>query len=397
MKALIVGGGIAGLTTAMALQRAGIDPVVFEAYPPDDYKGLFLNLASNGLDALRAVGVDAARAADGVPIPRMVMSSGTGKRLGEVTNGVRLPDGTVSVCVRRGMLQRVLREAALRRGIPVTFGARLESYEVTPDGIAARFADGTRASGDILVGADGIHSRTRRILDPTAPRPRFTGLLSVGGYARGTGLAPTPDTQHFMFGKRAFFGHLVRADGEVYWFANLYRPTEPSRAELAAISAEGWRRHLREVFADDAPVVRTILEHSTAEIGAYLVHDIPTSRVWHRGPVVLVGDAIHATSPSAGQGASMACEDAVVLAKCLRDLPDPARAFAAFEGLRRERVERVVSYSRRLSDAKAAGPVARVVRDLLMPLALKLFANDKAHAWMYTHHIDWDEKIEWRG
>ena len=111
--ALVIGGGIAGPVAAMALQRAGIEAVVYEAHDaPSDYAGLFLNTASNGLDVLSTLEIDVPARADGFPIPRMVMWSGTGKRLGEVANGIRLSDGTVSVIVKRGLLQRVLREAA---------------------------------------------------------------------------------------------------------------------------------------------------------------------------------------------------------------------------------------------------------------------------------------------
>ena len=87
----------------MALQRAGIEATIYEAWDhPADYTGWFLNTASNGLDVLHTLGIDLASRADGHPIPHMVMWSGTGKRLGEVANGIRLDDGTVSVCIKRG-------------------------------------------------------------------------------------------------------------------------------------------------------------------------------------------------------------------------------------------------------------------------------------------------------
>ncbi len=392
-KALIIGGGIGGTAMAMALQRAGIESRIFEAYDrPAEYTGLFLNIASNGLDALRAIDVEVVERADGFSMPRMVMWSGTGKRLGEVANGTPLPDGTVSVCVRRGALQEALRKQALDRGIDIEYGKRLETYEVTAEGVAARFADGTDAVGDILIGADGINSRTRQIVDANSAKPRFTGLIGVGGYSHAD-LAPTTGTQHFIFGKRAFFGYLVRESGEIYWFANLHRSDEPTRRELDAIPTAQWQRHLRELFADDLPLINEIVANSVGDIGAHLVYDIPTSPVWHRGPAVLIGDAVHATSPSAGQGASMAVEDAVILARCLRDAPDINTAHTTYEQLRRPRVEKVVAYSKTLSNSKTAGPVARVLRDLMMPIALKLFANPKSHAWMYTHHIDWNETV----
>jgi FAD-dependent urate hydroxylase len=393
-KALLIGGGIGGLTTALALRRAGIEPVVYEAYSrPADYAGLFLNTASNGLSALRAIDIDIAPKADGFPIPRMIMWSGTGKRLGEVANGTALPDGTVSACVRRGELLKVLRAEVRARGIAIEYGKRLDSHRTLPTGVAAQFTDGTEATGDLLVGADGIHSRTRRLLDSEAPAPRFTGLLSLGGYSHGTGLAPTTGTQHLIFGKRGFFGYLVRESGEAYWFANLHHPGEPSRQELSAATPEQWQRHLSDLFTDDMSVIRRILDNVTGDVGAYPVYDIPTSPVWHRGSVALIGDAVHATSPSAGQGASMAIEDAVVLAKCLRDAPHVATAYTTYERLRRPRVEKVVAYSKTLSNSKTAGPVARVFRDLMMPVALKLFAKPTSHAWIYDHHIDWNHRV----
>ncbi len=390
-KALVIGGGIGGPTAAMALQRVGIEAVVYEAADaPADYAGLFLNMASNGLDALRTLGIDVAARADGVPIPRMVMWSGTGKRLGEVANGLRLPDGTVSVVVRRGVLQRVLREEAERRDIDVVFGKRLVSYEVIGGGVVARFADGTEAEGNLLIGADGIHSRTRGLLDPQAPSPNYTGLLSLGGYSHTTTTPPTPETQHFVFGQHAFFGYLVRESGEVYWFANLPRPVEPTREELAATSTEDWRRHLVEAFADDTPMIAETIGATDGEIGAYSVHDLSGLRTWHRGPVALVGDAAHAVSPNAGQGASLAVEDALVLGRSARDAPDSEEALATYVSLRRERAEKVVAYSRKIGGAKTAGSLARRMRDLAMPFALKHFASPQRQSWMYDYRVEWE-------
>jgi 2-polyprenyl-6-methoxyphenol hydroxylase-like FAD-dependent oxidoreductase len=90
----------------------------------------------------------------------------------------------------------------------------------------------------------------------------------------------------------------------------------------------------------------------------------------------------------------MAVEDALVFAKCLRDVPHTEGAFATYERLRRERVEKVVEYSRRIGQSKAINnPVARWLRDQIMPFALKHFANADSHAWLYAYHVDWDEKV----
>src|SRR5215211_3881846 len=143
-KALIVGGGIAGPVTAMALQRAGIDSVVYEAY--DESAGLaagaFLTVAVNGLDALRALNAHEPVLAAGFPPRNLEFLSGTGKRLGEVPIGGTLPDGTVTHTIKRANLYRVLHDEAIRRGIRIEHNRRLVDAGTTPDGgVIARFED----------------------------------------------------------------------------------------------------------------------------------------------------------------------------------------------------------------------------------------------------------------
>jgi FAD-dependent urate hydroxylase len=394
--ALIIGGGIGGPVAAMFLRRAGIDARIYEAQPaPDDDQGYFLNVASNGLNVLHTLGLDAQVAVEGFPIPRMIMWSGSGKRLGEVRNGAAPGQGAPSVVVKRGALHRILREAALRQGVPIMWDKTLTDIDVTENNaVVARFTDGTTARGDFVIGSDGLHSRTRQIIAPQAPKPSYTGLISCGGYAHSTTLAPTPNTQHFIFGKRAFFGYFVKPSGEIYWFNNMAYPGTPRRSELEAIPAAEWQRKLLDIHRDDPVFIQEIIRASAGSIGAYPIYDVPSAPIWHRGPIVLLGDAAHATSPSAGQGSSLALEDAIVLAKCVRDLPTLEEAFAAYERLRRSRAERVVKFSRERGNNKAAAnPIARWLRDLLLPLFLKSLANSAALDWLYGYSIDWETPV----
>jgi FAD-dependent urate hydroxylase len=166
------------------------------------------------------------------------------------------------------------------------------------------------------------------------------------------------------------------------------------RRELAGISSTAWQQHLVDLFAGDLDRISEIIQATHSEIGAYTVHDLSTIPIWRHGPVVLLGDAAHATSPNAGQGASLAMEDALVLALCLRDIPEVDGALATYERLRRERAEKVVAYSRRLGQSKTiSNPLGVWIRDLVMPFALRRFANPQAHAWLYTYHVDWDGKV----
>ncbi|MEO7909250.1 MAG: NAD(P)/FAD-dependent oxidoreductase [Roseiflexaceae bacterium] len=394
--ALIIGGGIGGTVAAMFLKRAGIDAQIYEAQPaPDDDQGYFLNVASNGLDVLHTLGLEPQVTAEGFAIPRMIMWNGNGKRLGEVRNGAGPGQGAVSVVLKRGALHRILREAALRQGVQITWGKSLADVDVTADqAVIARFADGTTARGDFLVGSDGLHSRARQIIAPNAPKPSYTGLISCGGYAHNTSLAPTPDTQHFIFGKRAFFGYFVKPSGEIYWFNNMAYPGTPRRSEMEAIPSAEWQRRLLDVHRDDPAFIQEIIRASQGAIGAYPIYDVPSTPTWHAGPIVLLGDAAHAMSPSAGQGSSLALEDAIMLAKCVRDVPVLEDAFAAYEQLRRARAERAVKFSRARGNNKAASnPLARWFRDLLLPFFLRAGANPAALDWVYTYKVDWEAPL----
>jgi 2-polyprenyl-6-methoxyphenol hydroxylase-like FAD-dependent oxidoreductase len=126
--------------------------------------------------------------------------------------------------------------------------------------------------------------------------------------------------------------------------------------------------------------------------GGEIMPRVPT---WHAGRAVLVGDAAHAPSSSSGQGASMAAESAVELARCVRDLANPREAFSAYEALRRPRVEKVAAYGARNNNSKVAGPVAKAVMKLVLPIAMKtVLTPEKMFRWMHGHHIEWDAVVD---
>jgi FAD-dependent urate hydroxylase len=394
-KALIIGGGVAGPVTAIALQRAGIEAVVYEAYPQGEEEvGSYLTVATNGLDALRAIKADRPVLAAGFPTPVNVLHSSGGRRLGTASNGGMLPDGTVAHTIKRARLYRALQQEATGRGIPIEFGRRLVDADATPDGgVTARFEDGSLATGDLLVGADGVHSATRRIIDPAAPGGRYVGLVNFGGYTPKLAAPGQPGAWHMIFGRRAFFGYVVDPDGGTIWFANV--PRRPvSGAEREATTEEQWRRQLIDLFAADRGPATELIAAGRLQLAGDNTHDLPKVPTWRRGPMVIIGDAAHAPSPTSGQGASMAAEDAVVLAKCLRDLPDVPRALAAYEGLRRRRVERIVADGARTGRTKTQGPVGRALSGILLPLVFRFLVTEKSRAWIYGHHLDWDAPVE---
>jgi 2-polyprenyl-6-methoxyphenol hydroxylase-like FAD-dependent oxidoreductase len=269
----------------------------------------------------------------------------------------------------------------------------LKHVEERDNGVRVVFEDGSTADGDFVVGCDGIHSRTRHFLDPQAPTPTYTGLIGCGGYAT-TDLAPTVDTQHFVFGKRAFFGYLVKPSGEAWWFDNHAYLGQPRRSELEQITQDQWRRKLMELHADDQPFISKLIDATTSAIGTYPIFEMSAVSSWHRGRCVIMGDAAHAASPSGGQGTSMALEDAIVLAQCMRDIDRIEEAFASFEGLRKARAERVVKFSRASGSNKVArNRVTRSLRDLVLPFVLPRLANTASLNWLYNYDVAWSARV----
>ncbi|MET8906811.1 FAD-dependent monooxygenase [Micromonospora sp. NPDC004551] len=378
--ATVIGGGIGGTVTAMALARAGIEATVHEAYPGGaDGVGAMLSLAPNGLAALRIVGAEEAVRAAGHAVPGVVMADGAGNRLAEFHGFPGLP---ATHAMARADLHGALTAQALAQGVKIEYGRRLVGAEEGRDGVTALFADGGTAHADVLIGADGIRSTVRTLIDSAAPGPEYAGVLGFGGLVTEDAAAAEPGTMYFAFGS-SFIGWWRLPDGRVCWFASLPRTEPLTWAEVQRVPAEQWLARLRERYAGHVPGER-LLAHTTPDtlMATGPMERMPSVPHWHRGRLVLVGDAVHAPSSSSGQGASLAIESAVELARCLRDLPDHAAAFGAYERLRRTRVELIGGNAAATNRAKAgqAGPPA-------LPNPEQMFGP------VHRHLIDWDARV----
>jgi 2-polyprenyl-6-methoxyphenol hydroxylase-like FAD-dependent oxidoreductase len=369
--AIVIGGGIAGPVAAMALQQAGIEATVHEAYPSAATTiGGQIAIAPNGVAALATIGAEGAVLENANPLTSQVMSVG-GRRI----RMPGLPDLPPLQMVRRRDLHVALHDTAVARGIGFAYGKRLVGAQTTADGVTATFEDGSTATADVLIGADGVRSTVRRLIDPDAPGPDFTGLLGFEGTAAHE-VDDAPGTLSFAFGKRAYYLYWPERGGGTAWGANLPHDRPLSLTEAREVPVEQWWKTLCETYADDDPgaaLIRSTPPESLQVTGA--LHIMPKVPHWHRGRMVLVGDSAHAPSNSSGQGASLAVESAVEIARCLRDLPDVPAAFAAFEGLRRARVEGIAARAARLNHAKAPGRFAQAMMGALMPLVTKVAMN----------------------
>lgn len=392
-KALIVGGGISGATAAMALHKAGIDSVVYEAYATDaENVGAFLTVMNNGMAALRAIDAHQTVIDNSFPAIGTEYISANGKWINE--RAYPEDSGSISLprTLKRGALNRLLHDELRRRGLTVEHNKCLRHAETRPDGtVEAHFTDGRSASGDLLIGADGLHSVTRGLIDPDAPKPRYVGMNTIIGYTTDAISEPSPRKYRMFYGKRAFFGYITDPDGETWWFVRIPGPEIPKQA-LRETGAEEWRKSAAGFFTEDSiPAIEVISKRGP--VFAINIYDLSSVRNWHGSSMVLIGDAVHALSPSAGQGASMAIEDSVVLAKCLRDVPNLAAAFATYEGMRRDRVEQV------LTTALAADPgviswrrvIHRVLHDF--KIAREQTRGNHPHSWIYDYRLDWASTV----
>ncbi|TDD94778.1 FAD-dependent oxidoreductase [Actinomadura rubrisoli] len=377
--ALVIGGGIAGPVAALALRKAGIQATVFEAHPGEANAGASLTVAPNGLNALEIIGAaDAVRAA-GRPIPGMAMGDGRGNRFAEFSG---LPGLPASHVFARADLNRALHDYAASQGVEIEHGKRFVGAEETAGAVTARFADGSTAAADILIGADGIRSAVRPLIDPAAPSPEYVGLIGLAGFASGSGVEPDPDVMYFAFGDRAFLGYWAMPDGRVAWFSNVPEPDAAVAAAARKTPPGDWLERLRDLYADDVPGAALLRHSEPGDLfvlgGMEIMPDVPS---WHRGRMVLVGDSAHAPSPSSGQGASLAIESAVELARCLRDLPGAPAAFAAYERLRRPRVQAIAAAAARTNEDKSSGGPAGPVDP------------EQIFGFVHRHRVDWDERV----
>ncbi len=363
---IVVGAGIGGLAAALALARAGQRVRVFEQAAALGEVGAGLSITPNAGRALLHLGLGARLAAIGsTPPVGAIRHYATGEIL--VTLGQdqsRERYGVPLYHVHRADLHAAL-GAALRsmQSDAIETGRVLESLEQRANGVVARFADGSTATADCLIGCDGIHSATRRILFG-ADRPNFTGYVAWRGLIPGelVGAELLDPPLCMTVGPRRMLMRYPLRGGTLVNYVAI--------ARRSAWTEEGWsvRSTVREVldeFADFEPRVRRLLELTPAERlfkwGLFDRDPLPT---WTRGRVTLLGDAAHPMPPFTGQGAVMALEDAAILGRAFAAADEPATALRRYEAARHARVVAALHMSRARSELYFADDPQQQVRAL---------------------------------
>ena len=347
---LIIGGGIGGLTTAIALRRKGFMVEVIEKDPNWAVYGVGIIQQANVIRAMNALGIldDYIGAGYGFDFVDIFIPSG--QQVAHIPTPKLVAGYPSNVGIGRPALHKVLGDCTKAAGATVRLGVTVQSMNDDGAGVSVQFNDGSTGRYDLVIGADGVNSTTRRVLFPQAPLPQFTGqgvwrynfprhpdVTNLTAYEgpTGVGFCPLSDDVMYMY-------ITTREPGNPFYAReNL---AETMRGKLVNVSP--FVAQFRDQITNNDAVVYRPLEW------LFLEGD------WHVGNVVLIGDAAHATTPHLGQGAGMAIEDGIVLAEELTRAETPEQAFKAMHARRFERCKYIVERSRLIGEGQIGqGPL----------------------------------------
>ena len=394
-NAIIIGCGIAGTTLALSLEKIGIKSTIYEAEPSPPSFGI-LSLTSNGLQVLKLL--DIFENKDEInEEAKIFFYDNKGNTKFSMNFGKFLKETFSSgmIILRREELINSLIKKVTSKGIQIEFGKKLVNVKETKNGVSAYFEDGTSVESDFLVGCDGMKSKTRKTVFPKANSPAYSGSVAIATeIANGIKHDFADYAFHMTFGKQTFSGSTVDDKGNRTWWSYLTFPESSLKTELKKVSNSEWTKRLLQIHKED-PKIKEFIKLSKEDYVPIPLYDLPHLETWHNERVCLIGDAAHGTSPHIGQGAAISLEDAVVLAKCIRDIPILEESFEKFEQLRKPRAERIVKEAQNTGKfVLMKNPIKRRFSKIFLSLTLSVSAFKKRQNWIFSYKIDWDEKIK---
>ena len=349
MKIAIIGGGIGGLTTAIALQKKGFTDIkVYEAAPKIQAIGAGILLASNAMTIFERLGIAQQLKAEG----NVLQTAGLGNHHGKMLTTVDFSKiiktyGNGTIAIHRGKLQQILLQNVKENTLLT--GKRLKNIENTEGGVLLEFEDKTTIKADIVIGADGINSIVRKHIFGEIPL-RYSSQTCWRGIAKMQ--LDNPKASEELWGtKRGLRAALCQVgENEVYWYITL------KHTEGFKLSDSETKPYLHNLVSEfNSPIQKAIQLTENQHILHNDLSDFKPIKSWYKNNIVLMGDAAHATTPNLGQGACQAIEDAFVLANCLKTHPSVNNAFEAFQKTRMKKVHFVVKTSQQLGQLSNLG------------------------------------------
>ena len=355
-KAIIIGGGIGGVTAAIALKRAGLDVTVCEQAEELLEVGSGLPLWTNALRALHVIGLTDELEKLGVQVTSVRVTTWNGDTLTDTRNDKHLKKlGTVTIVVHRAELLTLLLKTLGEEHVQL--GMTCVGFTQDATGVTARFANGQEVRGDVLIGADGIHSVTRTQLFGFI-KPKYVGYTCWRGLAH----IQRAGLETWAWGKGCQFGITPMSQERAYWFVQKYAPEGEE-------DKPGERKNgILELFGDWHDPIPAVIE-ATAELDILRndIYELQRLYQWSHGRVTLLGDAAHAMTPNLGQGACVAIEDAVVLATCLNDTANIPAALKNYEKRRVTRANNITRLAHFIGQAvQWENPILAVPRNIII-------------------------------
>ena len=342
--ALIVGGGIAGLSSAIALAHVGVQCEVVEKGNPKE--GASIAISGRAADALVELGIYELIHEAGTPFPHdsgvVSMRDSSGRLLSRGPSRPTWPGAKEAVGIYRPTLIEILTKAAEELEVKIRHGTTFTKIENSLSGVTVFLSTGERCIYDLVVGADGINSATRKQLFPSSADPPYAGQLSIRWMAPGPRVMP----ESWYFSPVGRLGFYYLPEGYIYMPSVINIPKEGRLSDDEVNQLFG--KLLDSMTAPAIVELRSRLKPDSDLIGRpfkWILLPAP----WHSNHIILIGDAAHATTAHMGMGGGMALEDSVVLAQSIRDAPTVQEAFKAFMERRYERVKTVVNSSVELS------------------------------------------------
>lgn len=337
MEISIIGGGITGLTTALALRKMGLEATVYERTPVLNEVGAGILMQPNAMHVLRWLGIADKVKESGYALDRMDISNAQLVPFRNASPGlIRGEQGEKVVAIHRARLQSILYES-LPTGV-VQLGVPYQSHRAVNGGLEVDHGE-RKSTATIILGADGINSKVRASLFPEATK-RFSGQTCWRGIATMAIPAKIDRRGFEAWGGGYRFGFTPISEREIYWFAVAQAEENeggtPFTSHAPLLDMFGSFHSLVSEIISSTPVEKIIWDD---------LHDLGRLGSWSQGNVCLLGDAAHATTPNMGQGAGQGIEDGYCISQALAQNPDPQQAFKEFEAGRRKKVDYVVNNS----------------------------------------------------